>query len=237
MPTKNPPKKTLYHSELVQRQEYVQVLIKSDVMASKFAGKPPYVIVELDGVERNYSCENDHIADLLRDLKGQTVVILAEGREDDAMITFDESGTVQATPAAPPPQKKTPPPAKTPPQRSQPPARQTTAPATQNVANSRLATNPPPPAHQPQNGNTQETPADRFKRVKTYLNRSANTYLAVLEAALYIQAQHKAVHGMDLTPEHFQALTASLFIAADRALMLGVMPTGEFGKLAGGEQQ
>ena len=84
-------KKTLYHSELVKRGE-VLLTIKSEPMASKFKG-PDYVIVfdHDESMERQYSTENDEIAECLKKWKGQTVTLTASGRDDDAEIFVEEA--------------------------------------------------------------------------------------------------------------------------------------------------
>lgn len=83
------PKKTLYHSELVQLGP-VEVEIKSDVMQSQYRGHNDYVIMSLDGYDRNYECENDLCVKALDRLKGQVVIIEATGSRDDAEIIVSE---------------------------------------------------------------------------------------------------------------------------------------------------
>src|SRR4051812_13080908 len=87
----NAPKKTLYHSELVKMGQ-VHVLIKSDVLKSKYKAKPPYVTMMLDGNERQYWTENSQCEDALRGLSGRKVMLEALGSRDDAEIKVLGSG-------------------------------------------------------------------------------------------------------------------------------------------------
>lgn len=82
------PKKTLYHSELVQLGP-VEVEVKSDVLESKY-GKSDYVVFEIDGYERQYNVENSACGNALDRLKGQVVIIEATGSRDDAEIIVSE---------------------------------------------------------------------------------------------------------------------------------------------------
>lgn len=78
-------KKTMFHSELVQLGA-VKVLVKTDVMHSKFKGKLDYVVLECEGVERNLNLENAACAEAMNGLKGKIVVLEAKGRANDAEI-------------------------------------------------------------------------------------------------------------------------------------------------------
>lgn len=85
------PKVTLYHSELVQMGP-IRVKIKSDVTASKFDGKPNYVIMEIDGQKRNYNCENPDCEDALDKMSGRTVMLEATGSREEASIKILGAG-------------------------------------------------------------------------------------------------------------------------------------------------
>ena len=77
--------KNIYQSELMTLGP-VRVKVKTDVMASKFKGKPNYVVLEMDGAERNYTCENEACEAALRGLKGRTIMIEATGSREEAAI-------------------------------------------------------------------------------------------------------------------------------------------------------
>lgn len=91
--------KTLYHSELVGMGD-VDAMITDGPRPSKYDGKPPIVMMRIDGTERIYNVENDGCGQALTGLKGQTVTLRAEGSRDDATITvFDApSGHHQPNP-------------------------------------------------------------------------------------------------------------------------------------------
>ncbi len=110
-------KKTLYHSELVKCGA-VEVEVKTDVLKSKYDGKPDYVAIILDGEERLYNCENEACATFFDDLKGIKLTIQASGGREDALIQEVDSG-----PARPPAAK--------PAAQSRPAQRQDPAPAAQ----------------------------------------------------------------------------------------------------------
>lgn len=93
-------KKSLFHSEL-SKLGPIQVTVKTDVLQSKFQGKPNYVVLECDGVERNYSCENAACEAALRGLRGRTVTVEATGSRDDAaIIVHGNQPAAQPAPAA-----------------------------------------------------------------------------------------------------------------------------------------
>jgi len=110
--------KTLYHSTL-KSQGPTRVTVKSDVLKSKYPGKPDYVMLTINGEDFNYSTENATCADFFRGQKGRTFTVQAEGggkgSEDSAVIVYlGEPGTEIEQPAAPPAAAKPPTP---PPQR------------------------------------------------------------------------------------------------------------------------
>lgn len=101
-------KKTLYHSELSKLGK-IEVVVKTDVMKSKFKSKTGedqfYVILELDGNERSYNCENDACKEFFESIpKGTTLTIEADGSREDATIESDYDGprADEQAPQAPP---------------------------------------------------------------------------------------------------------------------------------------
>lgn len=94
-------KKTLYHSEL-SRMGKVSVRVMSDVMKSKFEGKPPYVFLEIDGTERVYSTENDQCAEALAGLRDKLVTLQARSSRETATIEVSDASPVfQGKPQSP----------------------------------------------------------------------------------------------------------------------------------------
>lgn len=97
--------KTLYHSELCKLGP-VEVTVKSDILKSKYAGKPDYVVLELNGEDRNYGFDTPECSVPFEGQKGSTFVIVAEGSGKDgtAVVTYvgEGGGTPQRKPAARP---------------------------------------------------------------------------------------------------------------------------------------
>lgn len=92
------PTKTLYHGEL-RKLSPVRVTVKSDVLESKYAGKPPYVVLAINGDERNYTTENQGCAAFFDGRKGETFTLIAEGQREEATITYvGESAAVPQGP-------------------------------------------------------------------------------------------------------------------------------------------
>ena len=81
--------KTMFQSEL-SKLGPVKVTVKSDVLQSKYSTpqspKPPYVVLELNGVERTLNIENDACGAVFDGRKNQTITICAEGSRDEATI-------------------------------------------------------------------------------------------------------------------------------------------------------
>jgi hypothetical protein len=80
--------KTLYHSEL-SRMGLITARINSEPTESKFPNKPKWVVIELDGVERYYNCENDECELALTGRKDQWVELEAHGGREDAAIRIE----------------------------------------------------------------------------------------------------------------------------------------------------
>jgi len=62
-----------------------------------------------------------------------------------------------------------------------------------------------------------------------FLNRRANAYELVMRAVDYL-ARRRSDQGRAITPDHFQAICASLYISLDRAGMVDPIPTGVLDK-------
>lgn len=141
------PKTTCYHSELARRGT-VNVIVETDVIPSKFAGKPPYVVIKLDGFSRRYDTENDACAQSFVGLKGCEVTLTATGSRETAAIVINGSAMA--------------------PQQSTQPQAHRAAPQSPRQA---PAQHDPVPSHPPV-GN--ENPIGKCKRE---LNKVANGYL------------------------------------------------------------
>jgi len=102
MPTPN-----LYHSAL-KKMGPIRVTVQSDVLQSKFPGKPDYVCLRIGTEDFNYSLENPTCGDVFEGQKGNTFTIIADGggkgKEDTATVTYvgeaaDDGDTAPAAPA------------------------------------------------------------------------------------------------------------------------------------------
>jgi hypothetical protein len=208
-------KKNLYHSELVQKGP-VRVTVKTDVMKSKFAGKPPYIVLAFDGEgERNYSIESDDCQTALANMKGRSIMIEAtgSGRDGSAAIKVlgagaPQGGENQPQPpgAAPEPQKQ----AHTAPE--QPKAPQA-APAART-----------------------DSPAERVLKYKKFIARRGNALaLAATESVRTVETFLK-LNGLpfpdatrqamveDIATKLTQTSFTTLFITADRAGQIDDFP-------------
>jgi hypothetical protein len=155
--------KNLYHSALVKLGP-VEVTVKSDILHSKFPGKPDYVVLEIDGEDFNYSFDTPECAAPFEGQKGASFTVVAEGSGKDgtATVTYvgEGGGTPQRKPAARPPAR--------PAARNQPPAR----PPVQNAAN-----RPPSPGNQPPR--PPQPPVSNGARVGAAINKAVDYTIAV----------------------------------------------------------
>lgn len=76
-------KATLYHSEFTRMGD-VTIKVKSDVMASKFQGKPNFIYLEINGEERAYNIENERVEGRLLMRKGAELRVRAIGQRETA---------------------------------------------------------------------------------------------------------------------------------------------------------
>lgn len=89
--------KGIYHSTLASFGP-AYVTVKSDVLQSKKKGSY-FVVLEHEGEEQFYNVENDACGDALRNLKGKSITIKAEGSRDDATIKILNSDGTHEAPA------------------------------------------------------------------------------------------------------------------------------------------
>lgn len=205
------PKKTLFHSELVQLGA-VKVLVKTDVMKSKFAGKLPYVVLECDGMERNLSLENKACEEAMAGLKGKIVVLEAAGSRDDATITIAGATTTPEERAHAAAATNKPPPAK-----ASPPATHQAPPATT--------------AHKPDS-------ADQIIAFKKFIARRGNALaLCAAETCRTVETfckltglpfgdNERSVIRQALAEKLTETTFTTLFITADRAGQCDDFPSG-----------
>ena len=95
--------KQIWHSELKSLGP-VRVTIKSDILKSKWSKpndpKPDFVVLDVNGEQRNYTLENPSCGDVFRNRKEQTISIIAEGSGESATITYvGQSGAQTPLPA------------------------------------------------------------------------------------------------------------------------------------------
>lgn len=218
-------KKTLWHSELKDMGP-VMVTVKTEPQKSKFKDKPDYVILEIDGAERTYSCENPSCAEFFRGQKGNRFALVAEGGREDAKLTYvgetlqaDDPGEAEYAPV-PPKQPKAAPPA-TPPA-GRPPPRGNEPPAQASA----------PPTRPPAGKAAAETPDEAVKRVRKCANKIANTWLVAQRAARFVELQLHSQFQEELTPDQFQGLVGTLAVQMFRDGLHHQMPLGviDFGR-------
>jgi len=99
--------KTLYQSELVKLGP-VSVRVASDILKSKFDGKPDYVVLAMNGTERLYNLENPSCGEAFHGRKGQTITIQATGSRDEAAVSIVDDGDIAPQPAPRAPQPAAP---------------------------------------------------------------------------------------------------------------------------------
>lgn len=232
-------KKTLYHSELVQMGR-VQVTQKDLPRASKFKDKNDYVVLEIDGVERIYNCENDDCQAFfnVQGNQGRCMVIEAQGTRENAQIDWIEDVDAAPQRSAPPARQAAPAP------------RQAQAPATARTAAPAPRPAPAPQPHQtvlPQNappppapaaakpparkGPTKEEQQATLKKAKLTAAKLANLCQIGRTAAEHSAAMFKAQRGTDICEAQIQAWTATINIELMKSvpwydLPAGVIPIG-----------
>ncbi len=211
--------KTLYQSQMVKMGP-VKVTVKSDVLQSKFKGKPPYVMLEIGGEDYNYSTENDECAEFFEGQKGRSFTVVAEGSRENALLTY----VGEAAPDPEPEQKptaKSRPPANPSKGRGAPPPAQQAAPAQHAPP---AETHAAPPARPPKA--PAETPTEATNRVKRQANRIANVWVVAYAAALYAKQQVKEQLGQEVGNDLFHGCVSTICIQLHRDGLQNAMPTG-----------
>ena len=206
----------------------VNVTVKSDVMESKYQGKPPYVVLVIDGAERNYTLDSDACASFFEGQKGNTFALEAVGGKGQEEINYlgDDAPAPQQ---APPPSR----PASAPRQQQAPPP-QRQAPAPQQQAPRQNAA----PANRPTAAAPLVTPDKALGKVKVMAAKFLTMQKVCLAATESLALEWKMKHGKDMPLEMFQSLNASNFIAVSRALPVDALPVSlDYGSLGKREQE
>lgn len=195
-------KKTLYHSEAAALGS-IQCVIKSDILHSKYEGKPDYCILVASGVERNYSTENEACAAALRGRKGQSVTLTFLGSRDDATIQVAGGEALSAAKA----------PATAPP----------TAQQQQQQQSQSQSQSPPPQRAAP----PQAAPEDGVRQAGMRIMKFANLLDKNLDAAVWLSERFAKKHPnqKQMTTEDIRSIAMSLQIASERAGLADLMPT------------
>lgn len=178
--------KTLYHSELVNMGP-TRAIVASNVTPSKFEGKPPWVALDFQNGMPN------RLYNIENDACGQAF----DGHVGE-LVSFQAFGsrdtaTIQITDAQPAAGGQQP--AQ---QQDQPPAFDQAPPTPQK------------PQHQPQQQ------SGSASNVDDTLAKVANLMCRALQGARYVDRWYAEAYGEPLTPDQFQAITSTIFIAADR---------------------
>ena len=79
--------KSLWHSELVKLGP-VKVTVKSGVLESTKKAGSFYVTLNVNGEDRYYNPENQACEEFFNNRVGQTISVVASGREADALLTL-----------------------------------------------------------------------------------------------------------------------------------------------------
>jgi hypothetical protein len=192
-------KKTMFHSELSKLGE-VEALIKTPVMASKFQGKPPYVILEVEGEERIYNTENEGCEAAFDGLEGHRVVMEARGSRDDATIEILEDLGAESRPAErQPPRGRQPArqPARSerrPAREERPPARETRRAPVERPARDRDGHHEEPAPYEPPPAPPQEDPQAAMRLFEAKLCRRVNGMNRCLDAAVAVAQRFEMKH-------------------------------------------
>lgn len=203
MANNNGPKTTLYHSAAVAASP-IQCRVTSEPAISKYPNretgiKPYWVELIIDGVKRQYICENENCVKALRGLKNQNVTLTFEGSRDDATISVG-GGQQRQEPADDP--------GDAPPDFNEPQQR-------------RQRSDPP---RKPADPVADE--ANDIKKAKATLMRLANMMAINLEAAEFLVGQHTKNHPncRPFTSDNICSIAATLQIGAEKNGVHNLMP-------------
>lgn len=227
------PKTTLYHSELLKLGE-VQVKVIDENKPSKFRGKPPYAVLRMDGVNRNYEFENESCEDFFKGQTGVTMVILAEGSREEATLTYIGEGAENDAAEEPPPARNQPPrgnqrasrPAGAPPARTaQPPARTNAAPPAPQSGAGRPQNPPSSTTTSAPAKRQEETPAQKVFRARVHAAKVANVWLIAFQAAVYARREAEEQLGQKVSDDQFRACVSTICVQLEKDGFHHLMPS------------
>jgi hypothetical protein len=203
---------TMYHSELRDTFSRVNVFVETDIMKSRYEGKPDYVMMKVGGMSRRYSIENPACAEVFNGQKGMTMDIEAKGKGDDASIeVYNVTNEGQPEPQQP--------------QQPQPEPRQSHLPPAHRPAPSSQ-----PEYVQPDNERESLQPSsavDSEAEVAKMLNRIAKVYSRSYDAGSAVRAAVLSKHGDQMSEGHFQGMVTALYIEACRKGAPQMMKVGQ----------
>ena len=210
----------MWHSELVQMNQ-VEVEVKQDARKSKYgADKPDYVELIIGGNLRQYQVESPQCGEFFKGRVGQKILIEARDSREQASIHLmgpPKGQTQQSAPQQPTnvrPQNA--------PTTNQPPAdtRQASAP-----------TSAPAPTKTAEQiaAEALAVKKDAVLAAMKFANKKSNAFEIAMKAVDHL-AERRAKAGRAITPEQFQGIVTSIFIAMDRAGQTDTLPTGDLDK-------
>lgn len=217
--------KTLFHSELVRACENgpVVITVLTDAKPNPVAGKPPVALIEYDGAERAYWCDNENVERFFDGQEGRTFEMMADGGKGEEVLSYigeaqrPERKKQERAPAADK-GKKNPPPSNPPPPRNNQAANTSTAPA-------QTAEREPESAEQKE--------AHRLEREANYMNAlheckvaaGRHTVLAAIasDAAETVAARHFKKFKKAMPEDRVQGIAMRIMISLDR--LVGKLPS------------
>jgi hypothetical protein len=209
MATDKPKAKTLYHSALVKLGP-VMVTVKSDVSKSKFAGKPDYCYLVINGEEFGYSFDSPACQQFFTGQKGRSFMIQAEGRDADAKIIYlGEPGSQKL--AAP----VTLPPAAQPPPVNQPPAQHAPPPPPPQQRQAAPAATPPTAGSPPPPPGANMSNEEALKQTKVFIARRASLLKVAIVAVHSLDMEFQKLAGRKMSDDEFFWNTRLLYMSAE----------------------
>lgn len=219
-------KKTMWHGELRDLGQ-VEVEVKQEARKSTYSGKPDYVEMIVGGNLRQYQVEAPQCGEFFRGRVGQKILI--EARESREAATIHLIAPAKGQTQQPAPQQRTDVAPRSAPTTTQPPA-STAASAPANTQK------PPASTPVPTAKTADQIAAEHFIAQKEsvtaalkFANRKINAFEIAMRAVDHL-AERRAKAGRAITPEHFQGIVTSIFIAMDRAGQTDTLPTGDLDK-------
>lgn len=199
------PKKTLYHSQAVQMGQ-IHCLVKTGIQKSKYEGKPNYIVLVIDGFDRNLNIDSDAIASALAPLQGRKVMLQFLGGKGSETVKVLGAGQPQGQPPADPENDG----------RNEPP------PDFQNQQRPDRTPAPQQPALP-----TAQQEVEDLKRGRHTMMQLANLLSIALDGAQYVAAAHAKKHpaAPPFTSDNICSLASTLCIGGERQGVQNLMPS------------